>query len=348
MAKLKIPRGIRMRGTKFFVDVTVNGQRMTATCDTLEEAVRKQAELRDAAETGKDVTQRRANARTWTLREALQKTQSLPKPEGWRGTSGGDVQAMNVEDSLAFMGETISLDRITRDLIDAWCHSCEAKGNSDATINHKLSALSKVMKIAVSYGGMAAMPTMPKLRKERVGRIRQVTEAEEHMLLQCFEVYGDSEMGDAVAVLIDTGMRRGELLNLRPQDVDSKTGVLVIAGTDGKGTKNGEIRSVPMTKRVRQIMYKRKLGARCFNLTEPHMRHAWDRARAHMGLVEDEDFVLHALRHTCCSRLVRKGVPLPVVQKWMGHKNIQTTMRYAHLMPTDLMSAVTALEGDAA
>lgn len=60
MAALKtLPRGIRERGGKFFVDVTVNTKRKTATCDTLEEAVAKQKELREFLQNGKEVTTRR-------------------------------------------------------------------------------------------------------------------------------------------------------------------------------------------------------------------------------------------------------------------------------------------------
>ncbi len=42
--------------------------------------------------------------------------------------------------------------------------------------------------------------------------------------------------------------------------------------------------------------------------------------------------------HTCASRLVQRGVPLKVVQEWMGHKAINMTMRYAHLAPANLLA----------
>ncbi|WP_179300254.1 tyrosine-type recombinase/integrase [Pseudothioclava arenosa] len=86
-------------------------------------------------------------------------------------------------------------------------------------------------------------------------------------------------------------------------------------------------------------------GRNLFPYSYNELRHKWDNVRGLMGLSEDQSFTIHCCRHTCCSRLVRKGVPLPTVQKWMGHKRIETTMRYAHLMPSDLFSAVAALEG---
>lgn len=51
----------------------------------------------------------------------------------------------------------------------------------------------------------------------------------------------------------------------------------------------------------------------------------------------------HVLRHTCASRLVQRGVDLYVVQKWLAHKNAQTTQRYAKLHPRNLESAASLL-----
>lgn len=74
------------------------------------------------------------------------------------------------------------------------------------------------------------------------------------------------------------------------------------------------------------------------------LRATWDQARSAMGFAHDKGFVPHALRHTCASRLIQRGVPLKVVQEWLGHKTITVTMRYAHLAPANLMAAVEALE----
>lgn len=341
----KMPAGIRPRGDKFLVDVTVNGTRKTATCDTLAEAKDKRDELKVDLRTGRDVKGPRANVSTWTIKQALEKTLTLNKPEGWSDAAYRDIAEMNVKDAMAFFGPDQKLEELTRDRINAWLISCEDKGNSNSTINRKLSSLSKVAKVAYDYDGLTKPVKFPRQRKEPVGRIRQISEHEEQALLSCLRFSGDREMADAVVVLIDTGMRRGELLNLRPADVDLKNGVALIYGVEGKGTKNGGVRSVPLTSRVQAILEERTAGSLCFSLSESHMRHAWDRVRASMGLTEDKDFTLHVCRHTCASRLIQRGVYLTVVQQWLGHSNISTTMRYAHLHPSNLMDAVKVLEG---
>ena len=56
------------------------------------------------------------------------------------------------------------------------------------------------------------------------------------------------------------------------------------------------------------------------------------------------ELLSQALRHTCCTRLVSGGVDLRTVQKWMGHENINTTMRYAQFVPENLTNAASVLE----
>ena len=57
----------------------------------------------------------------------------------------------------------------------------------------------------------------------------------------------------------------------------------------------------------------------------------------------DADATIHKIRHTFCSRLVEKGVPLPVIQKLAGHKKITTTMLYMHVKDEQLEKAVALL-----
>ena len=56
------------------------------------------------------------------------------------------------------------------------------------------------------------------------------------------------------------------------------------------------------------------------------------------------DEVMHALRHTFCSRLVQRGVPILTVKELAGHKTMDITLRYAHLAPHNLVNAIAALE----
>lgn len=345
-------RGIRPRGSSYHVSVQLNGERRTGTCASLPEAIALRDKLRDALETGKVIdTTARSNARVWSLQEALDKTLSLPAKDGWKGTSWERKGRINVEDAIRFFGTNFPVDKLDLHQMEKWIESLEAKGNSDGTINRKMSALRKVLSVAEKYGGLASMPRFPTNRKERKNRIRQISDDEEVQMLERFRLFGDEWMADIVAVLIDTGMRSSELLNVWKQDYTKgskgRRDVVLIHGVDGKGTKNGEFRSVPLTKRSSAI-FKRWVAEADGTVLLPYsydeLRNCWDKVRENMGLIHDESWTLHVCRHTCCSRLVRSGVPLTTVKMWMGHKDISTTMRYAHLYPSDLFTAVDALE----
>jgi hypothetical protein len=62
-----------------------------------------------------------------------------------------------------------------------------------------------------------------------------------------------------------------------------------------------------------------------------------------LGLQDDGDFVFHVCRHTCATRLLDAGVHLLVMKEWLGHKNIETTMRYSHVKPENLSAALAKL-----
>ena len=56
------------------------------------------------------------------------------------------------------------------------------------------------------------------------------------------------------------------------------------------------------------------------------------------------DVVVYTFRHTCATRLVQRGADIRRVKDWMGHGNIETTMRYAKLVPEDIYGLADILE----
>lgn len=144
---------------------------------------------------------------------------------------------------------------------------------------------------------------------------------------------------------MDSGCRLSEACGLRWQDVDS-------VHARFHYTKGGRSRAVPLTKRLREMLTARK-DRLPHGPTDPVFPF-WDKHKAGRRWKEirekpevhlaDKEAVLHACRHTCASRLVQAGVPIQVVQQWLGHATIQMTLRYAHLAPYNLTQAVGVLE----
>lgn len=222
----------------------------------------------------------------------------------------------------------------------------EKRGIEESTINRYRSALKTILRHHKQDFSFIDMTS------EDGGRIRILTKAEEIKAITLFRDTQHpsrrqhySEMAEYTSVLIDTGMRANELLKLPPKDVDFDTNMLTIWIN-----KADKPRSIPMTSRVKNILVERckREDGRLFSLNIHQADRAWKWVRKEMGLEDEEEFVIHALRHTCATRLIVKGIDIYRVQKWMGHKSLRTTEKYLHLDPQQLAAAAAALEEDIA
>jgi integrase len=183
--------------------------------------------------------------------------------------------------------------------------------------------------------------------KEKSGRTRILTLNEEAKLLNVLStssIKWANDVADLVQLLLCTGMRVSEGLALEPRDAD----------LDGKRVhiwknKDNRPRTVPITGAVVRMLQFRNAQAigtpPYFNgLTLAACDRVWAWARGKMGLSKDKQFVLHALRHTCASRLLASGIDLYILSKFLGHASIVETERYAHLAPDAMQRVEDVLE----
>lgn len=145
-----------------------------------------------------------------------------------------------------------------------------------------------------------------------------------------------------------TGMRQGELLALRWRDVDFAQSVLRVRASYGLGQttapKSGKVRSVPLAPDVARALARlsnREYGTDDDNLVflgelgghvdNAALRRRYKAALERAGL---RQLRFHDLRHTFGTRMIAKA-DIRRVQEWMGHADIQTTMRYLHYAPRE-------------
>lgn len=324
---------IKPRGNAWLVTVCVSGKRRAGTAYSEVEAKKLETELETQL---KDEVQA---VRVWTLGEAVEKTTK----HYWLGAKAERSSTLNASLIERRFGKPLKLDQIDLELIEEWVDELRAMGNSDATVNRKLACLSKILNTAVEMGGLPQAPALSVFwRKEGKGRIRWVTYEEEKALLDLLKQWGKDLHAAAIVVLMDTGIRCGELFALEARDVDLKAGQIRIWEN-----KADLPRSVPLTSRAKGILEDRvKVRPTGPLFPDGHwwLSHTWNRAKVALGLANDAQWVPHVLRHTCASRLVQAGVPLATVQRLLGHKCIQVTMRYSHLAPQNLFDARDALE----
>jgi len=223
------------------------------------------------------------------------------------------------------------LGTIGDDEVQQWRRRMFADGLAPNTVNARLSMLSVLFKQAKLR---APQYDRAKVRK---GRIRVLSREEELQVHSWFIDQYLGEMADLVSCLIDTGFRLSEMLRVTPRDIDWAQGTLACWEN-----KADHPRVIPMTARVMRVFKYRPR----WKLTVDRAEHHWARMRAGLGLAGDREFVLHALRHTCASRLAAAGVDAFRIQAWMGHKSVTTTQQYVTIFGHQLLDLARVLEGD--
>lgn len=215
---------------------------------------------------------------------------------------------------------------------------------SPATINREMSTLKHAMSKAVEWKLLrkTAREELAAIRKyqEPDGRLRYLSgEAEAERLLQACEDW----LKPIVLTALHTGMRKGELLGLTWDCVDMTHGFIRL-----KQTKSGKARALPFNETLWGLfsglrtrlevpwVFHDAAGHRWSNV-----RHGFERACTAAKLT---DFHFHDLRHTFASWLIMRGVPLATVSNLLGHTTPTMTLRYAHLSPKHLTSAVRVLD----
>lgn len=148
-----------------------------------------------------------------------------------------------------------------------------------------------------------------------------------------------------------TGCRRGEALNAKKTDFDLERGSWLLPNPKG-----GKARHIPMNERaietVRAALLLGQSLNRDFEQTEyvfanprtglpfEQIYFSWNAARKKAGL---EDLRMHDLRHSFASAMVNSGMTLYDVKEILGHANIKTTQRYAHLSNHRLRKAAESV-----
>jgi integrase len=157
-------------------------------------------------------------------------------------------------------------------------------------------------------------------------QFRSLSPDEEEKLIRACSPY----LQDLVVFAINTGLRHGELLNLKWEEVDLERNVIKMLVR-----KNRQVLEVPLNNRaaavVRAWAGMRKCPYVFYNPgTGDRFKDLWlglQKACRQAGL---QGITWHTFRHTFASRLTRAGVDLVTVKELLGHSAVSVTMRYAH------------------
>lgn len=262
-------------------------------------------------------------------------------------------------------------------VIEKWRAEQLKSGKQKSTVNRDITGLKSVLAKAVAWDILPLHPLakLKPIKLDTKGRVRYLSDAAEarvrialaqrderikvartrtntwrrirgypEMLSMEPHAYGD-HLTPMVLLTLNTGLRRGELFNLRWEDANTQTKVLTVHGATAK---SGQTRHLPLNREALAVLaawgqqssgegyvFPGKGGQRLDNT-----RKAWER------LLQEADitgFTWHDLRHSFASKLVMAGVSLAVVRELLGHADLTMTLRYAHLAPDHKQQAVERL-----
>ena len=221
-------------------------------------------------------------------------------------------------------------------------------GIKNKTIMNRLTVLNKCLVTGYEWLRLPGLPPKIKWPKWTPPEIDYLSPDECDLLLS----YACGVMHEMVFMALRTGMRQGELRGLQWSSIDWLTrSVAVRHSRDDLGVlvppKNGRARHIPLDTDLYTILFRRKRDTGYVFLAKDNRPFSGDRLNdAIRRLCKEAAFRKigwHTLRHTFASHLAMRGVPLPVIKELMGHAAITTTMRYAHVAPSTLRTAIEML-----
>lgn len=152
----------------------------------------------------------------------------------------------------------------------------------------------------------------------------------------------DRHACDAIRLLILTGFRLREVLNMRWSDIDFERGIVLLPDT--KTGRRHAVLSAPALTLLQGIERLGDYVIRGDARDRPRhdLNRPWRAIRSHARL---DDVRLHDLRHSFASVAAVGGVPLAMIGKMLGHAQASTTQRYAHIADDPLRAAADAVAG---
>lgn len=210
-----------------------------------------------------------------------------------------------------------------------------------ATINRERSLLSNIFTKAIDEGKAAFNP---------VGKVKRLQEETPPMRLLTLEEIARLLAGctpyfrPIVLTALHTGMRRGEILDLKWEQVDLGSGWITVLKS-----KSGKSRMIPISPVLGETLLalKRSKDSSGYVFISDKTKKpinacqtAWLGALKRSGL---DHFRFHDLRHNFASHLIVSGVDIATVKELLGHSDVAMTMRYAHSAPDTKKQAVKTI-----
>jgi integrase len=250
-------------------------------------------------------------------------------------------------DLIPYFG-TKNINKINSYLIEQYkSHLINVKKLSPKSINNRLSALSRCLRSAEEWGLIEKIPKI-KLQKVPPQKYDYLTDSESKLLLG--SAYGIWQ--DMILLALQTGLRFGELIALRWQDIDFEKRLLTVNRNIVRGIecspKGNKSRIIPITRGVLNMLNDKKKNCEFvfhdsnnYPLKYRACIRQLQKICAKAGL---RKIGWHVLRHSFASQLASTNNSIVAIKELLGHSDIKTTMRYSHVNLPVLQKTIESLE----
>lgn len=275
----------------------------------------------------------------------------------------------DIKQKFLVHSESIHSPKTNRDYkltLDKFLHFTGNKIVSDITVNQVNEYLQHRIKESSTYQGrkdyinlksffnwckrldFTEINPLDKIKRIKVPEKQPLffTKKEFAKLCKVISQNKDSDLLDLTIFAVYTGLRRGELLNLKWNQIDIDSKMLFLNNTDFI-TKSKKIRTVPLSKKVIAVIKRRnRIDEFVFSRNGEKLDGDFVTQKFKKYVIDAEvnsKLHFHSLRHTFASWLVQKDVPIQKVSKLLGHSDLSVTQIYAHLTVNDLQSSVSVI-----
>jgi integrase len=309
-------------------------------------AARKKArEVRQKAKDGIDPQGERVLAReapTIKILAARYEEEHLPKKRPGSQRNDRTMLRQWIVPQLGSMKVAAVRPRDIEDL-----HRKITKAGTPIVANRVVALLSKLFSLAIRWDWRGPNDNPVKNAVERNTETQRKVYLKPEQITRLSEAlaaYPDWNVADAVRLLLLTGARRSEVLGARWDQFDLERGRWVKPAST---TKQAQEHEVPLSAPALELLVRRRAvikgdyvfpGRGTLHLTE--IKKGWASLCKVTGL---DGVRVHDLRHTAASILVSGGATLPMIGALLGHSQISTTNRYAHLYSDPLREAAERL-----
>lgn len=329
---------VYLKGLEWYIDYYVNGRRKRekiGTNKTLALNVLRKRKVEIAENKFLDV-KKDEKIKFKDFASLYLENHSKINNKGWEKGDWVVLNPKNPKSLVAFFGEKY-LYEITPLMLEQYKRERIATV-APATINRALQTLSCMFNKAIDWEKAKVNPMKKvKLYKLENQRLRYLEKLEIQKLLEC----SSPKLKAIVTLALNTGMRRGEIENLKWQDIDFEKGNICILEQ-----KNGDKSYMPFNEPSRHVLMaiKRNIDSPyvfCKKNGQPYsFRKSFETAIKNSGILGAS---FHTLRHSFASHLAMSGVDLNTIRELMRHKSLAMTQRYAHLSKDHKARAVDVL-----